>query len=176
MIYSLFVLPTPETAQFFREVFQGSPTFIDPDTFGVYLGSSRTPISARQGHVLRAMPDTMDQWYETAMGHSNWLLPIIPSPEMVARHDTIGDAWGRQFVPFIKVSDQANDARHTRNFMRSISTSLVDIKPILTFDNEVVVETDSVLPFQQDFYEDYIARGRRSDVVFVDADQNTDDL
>lgn len=168
MIYKLYALPTLQTVEYLDSVFQGSPIPIDPQIFGVELGSSRTEVGPYPDAVYRAMPALMDVWYDTATQRSFWILPLIPSPEMVDRHDQVGDAWNRQFVPFVRVAEVQNMRRRNVAWLRSIATGLASTKPILTFTNEFVAVDDSIMPAQNDFYEDYLRRGLMSNAVFSD--------
>lgn len=84
MISKLLALPTFETAQYLRDLFQGAPMLIDPDGFGVQIGSSRELIEPVEGVVYAAVPGLMKAYYETATSRSYWLLPLFPSPEMAA--------------------------------------------------------------------------------------------
>lgn len=168
MIYRSFVLPTLETQEYMSTLFQGAPMFIDVNSFGVELGSSRSPFLQDQLRTYRALPGLMNKWYDPSASRSYWILPLIPSPEMAARAEQVGDAWGRQFVPFIVITEVQNLVRRNVAFMNSIASGLVSSRPILTFHNEFVVEDASVMPRQQAFYDDYLARGSDADVVFPD--------
>jgi hypothetical protein len=167
MIYKLYALPTRETIEYFDQVFQGSPLLIDPTIFGVELGSSRTPVEAREDQIYRAIPGLMKTWYDSNTSRSYWLLPLFPSPEMVARHQEIGDAWDRQFVPFLMIAEVQNRRHHNVAWMNSVATGMASTHPILEFHNEVVTSDMSIAPDQNDFYEDYMARGQIDNTMFA---------
>jgi hypothetical protein len=175
MISKLLALPTFETAQYLRDLFQGAPMLIDPDGFGVQIGSSRELIEPVEGVVYAAVPGLMKAYYETATSRSYWLLPLFPSPEMAARHDEIGDAWDREFfVPFLVIAEVQNMRHNHVSFMNSIASSLASTHPILTFHNELVITDESITPDHQDFYDDWIHKGMVNNEYFL-AVQDTQD-
>lgn len=168
MIYKLFALPTLETLEFMISMFQGSPVPINFDTFGTEIGSSRSEIEPEE-LVYRAVPGLMDVWYDTATARSYWILPLIPSPEMVERHEQIGgDAWGREFIPFMVITEVQNMERRNAAWMRSIASSLASTRPILTFHNELVIADEAIMPAHNDFYEAYRAKGDMNNDLFID--------
>lgn len=165
----MFVLPTAETVNYMDVLFQGAPILIDPSTFGVEIGSSKTAVAEPDPtKVYRAIPGLMNAWYDTAEARSYWILPLIPSPEMTNLHKTIGDAWGRMFVPFIRIAEVQNMRRHNAAWMRSVASGLASTRPILTFHNAFVTNDSSVYPAHQDFYQDYLARGGLDNNVFLE--------
>ncbi len=161
LTYRLFLLPTNESLDALRAVFSGSPIEIDWSTLAVEIASSKSPIvTAEPDMQYRALTSNMDVWYESATGSSSLLLSLLPSPEMVERHNAVGDAWGRPlFYPFVKVAHDPLLRRNRRAFLNSVSTRLVDYPIVLTFCNETVLKDASVVPSQQDFYDDYVTRG-----------------
>ena len=147
-------------------MFQACPFDIDWDSFGVELGSSHTKITPKDGVVYQALPSSMNIWYDSPTAMSYLILPLFPSPKMAARHDEIGDAWGRSFLPFMVIAPSPR-LRH-RGFMNSISTGLVDCSPRLTFHLETVIESNDTYPAHNGFYQDYLARGAVSNEVFLE--------
>lgn len=173
MIYKLFALPTLETQEHLTTLFQGCPVPIDFDSFGVEIGSSRSEIRPVD-QVYRAVPGLMDVWYETATQRSYWILPLFPSPEMVTRHEQVGDAWERDFIPFMVIAAVQNMERRNVAWMRSIASSMATTRPILTFHNELSTRDISIVPEQNDFYEAYKAKGEMNNDLFIDI-QDTQD-
>lgn len=158
----LFLLPTNESLDVLKSIMAASPILIDWDRVAVEIGSSESDIVPADPDVqYRALTNQAEVWYESATGHSSWLLSLLPSPEMAERHDKVGDAWGRElFLPFMNLSVDPLLRRNRRAFMNSVSTRLMEYPVMLTFQNEVVVHDKSVVPSQQDFYEDYVSRSK----------------
>lgn len=175
MISKLLVLPTPETSMYLQDVLQGAPMLIDANTWNVELGSSRIPIEPRPlEDTYRAIPGLMRSWYDMATTRSYWILPLYPSPEMVARHDEIGDAWDRQFVPFMVIAEVQNRNRRHVAFMNSVADGLVSTRPILTYHVETVIQDESIMPAHNDFYEDYLRRGEVNNELFITLNDTQD--
>lgn len=137
-----------------QTVFSGASFQINWDSLCVELGSSEEILTPKDGEY-RALTGAMGVWYDQATAISYLLLPLIPSPEMSARHEEIGDAWGRTFLPFMTLLPDPLLRRERRAFLNSVSTRLVDYPLMLTFHNETVVTDNSVVPSHQDFYADY---------------------
>lgn len=167
-MFKVFALPDAVTQDYLAGVFQGSPILIDPDSFGIELGSSRAPVGPFPGNSYRALPGSMNIWYDSATQRSYWLLPLIPSPEMVLRHDQIGDAWGRDFLPVMRIAEVQNMRRRNVAWMKSIADGLASMRPILTFTNELVAEDNSIVPTHQDFYDDQIRKGPLPATLFAE--------
>lgn len=169
-MYKLFILPTQETKEYLHKLLRDIPITVDYDALAVEVGSSPTPIQADLDRVYRALPGQLGIWYETAVGHSWIILPLIPSPEMCDRHEEIGDAWGRHFVPYMVLTGKFNNTSSVKPKLNSIATMLVDTLPdlTLTFTCETVVVDDSVVPSQEDFYLDYYSKGRSSRQLFLE--------
>lgn len=169
-MFKLFVLPTQATKEYLYKVFRDIPITIDYDSLAVELGSSRAPITADIDRQYRALPGQLGIWYETAVGHSWIILPLIPSPEMCDRHEEIGDAWGRHFVPYMVLTGKFNNTNSVKPKLNSIATMLVDTLPDVTlnFSCETAVQDDAQVPSQEDFYLDYFQKGRSSRQVFLE--------
>lgn len=168
MPYKLFVLPVPETQAYLRQVFSDLPIVIDYDKLCVEIGSSFNEIKPDFTREYRAFPGTMGIWYETATARASIILPLIPSPEMCDRRKQIGDVWGREFVPYMALTQQFNNTWRVKPRLNSITTSLADTLPLLRFSAETVLVDDSEVPSQQDFYEDYLKNGGAELQTFLD--------
>jgi len=156
----LVLLPDNSSIDALRDVFSASPIQINWDTLCVEIASSIGNIVADQFAEYRALTGEMNVWYESATNRSNLLLTLIPSPEMVSRHEAIGDAWGRPlFFPFINIAHDPLLRRNRRSFINSVSTRLVEIPIMLTFSNETVISDLATVPSQADFYSDFASRG-----------------
>jgi hypothetical protein len=149
-----------------QTVFSGASFQINWDALCVELGSSKDLLKTKDGEY-RALTGSLDVWYDQATATSYLLLALIPSPEMSERHEELGDAWGRTYVPFINLYPDPLLRRERRAFLNSISTRFVDYPLMLTFHNETLVTDNSVVPSHQEFYE---AQERIPPQLFV---QNT---
>jgi hypothetical protein len=156
MPYKLFVLPTPDTKALLHTMFADVPVVIDYDKLCVEIGSSTEAVVPDLTRMYRALPGQIGIWYETAVGYSSILLPLIPSPEMCARRVEVGDVWDREFVPFMALTSRFNNGPNVKPKLNSISTSLVDHLPELRFTCETVLYDEAEVPSQLDFYEDYL--------------------
>jgi hypothetical protein len=163
----IFLLPTSETLDMLQVVFGASPILINWDALGMELGTSVDPVDLKDGEY-RALTGPMNIWYDSATSRSHLLLTLIPSEEMVARHDEIGDAWGRKFVPYLNMCEDPLMRRDRKAFLNSISTRFVDFPLMLTFHNETLVVDDSTEPAHADFYADYHSRGQVPLKLFTD--------
>lgn len=170
----IFLLPTDETKSLLESMFSGGSMTIDWDSIGLELGSSESKLIPGPYKVYRALPGPMGVWYDAATARSYLILPLIPSPEMAKRHEEIGDAWGRDFLPFLSLTDAPSVTRKGRAFINSLATGMVDRQPVLTFHNETLVLDESTVPSHRDFYFDYQWRGAVSNQVFVDLDRGLD--
>lgn len=168
MVNKLFVLPTPETRDYLRMVLSDLPVVIDYDALAVEIGSSGSPIGPDISRVYRALPGSLGIWYETAVGHSWIILPLVPSPEMCDRREEVGDAWGRKFVPFMSITSKFNNTSSVKPRLNSISTGLVGTLPTLTFHCETVVQDGGAAPSQADFYDDYAKTGIADRQTFIE--------
>lgn len=164
----LFALPTPSTIDMLQTVFATSMINIHWDALCVEIGSSEELISADPDSEYRAVTGPLGVWYDSATARSYLLLPLYPSPEMVARHEEIGDAWGRLFVPYMVITVDPVLRRERKAFINSVSSRFVDFPLMLTFHNETVVTDNSTVPDQQDFYADFLAKGQVPDKLFID--------
>ena len=168
MPYKLFVLPTEDTKAYLHKLFADVPIVIDYDALCVEIGSSIGEIKPDVSRMYRALPGQLGIWYETAVGRSSILLPLIPSPEMCDRRTEVGDVWERQFVPYMAVTSQFNNGPKVKPKINSISTSLVDNLPELRFTCETVLFDDAEVPSQMDFYEDYLKNGLNHQQTFLE--------
>lgn len=164
----LFVLPTIATQQYLHNIFSDISVEIEYETLCVEVGSSVTPIVPDINRIYRALPGPMNIWYETAVGHSWLILPLIPSPEMADRHDEIGDAWGRDFIPYMVLSGKFNNTFRVKPKLNSIATMLIDTLPDLHFHAETLMQDSATVPSQSDFYNDYHAKGRDGRQLFLE--------
>ena len=96
------------------------------------------------------------------------LLPLIPSPELVGRHNEVGDGWGRNFFPYMVLIEDPIQRRERKAFLNSIATRFVDFPAVLTFHNEIVVESNEELPPNAEFYADYAKHGQMPTRLFND--------
>jgi len=175
MIYKLIALPTAQTTSYLMDVFQGAPVQINFEALRVEIGSSRSLIEPNDIEtVYRAVPGLMDVWYDTATARSYWILPLIPSPELAEAHDQIGDAWDREYVPFMVISEVQNMERRRAAWMRSVASSLAATRPIFTFTAEMVLEDAAIMPEHHDFYESYLAKGMMNNDLFIDLNDTED--
>lgn len=164
----LFVLPTLETVTLLSELFRGGPFSIDWSSIGLEVGSSERTITPLADSVTYScLPGSMNTWYDSAVGRAFLLLPLYPSPKLIARNKAVGDAWGRAFIPFLPLVDSPTNRRNRKAWLNSVATGLVDRLPVLTFDSELVITDYTTVPAQQDFYEDVNARGLYDDQLFV---------
>ena len=155
----VFLLPTNSTIDALKDIMATSPVHIDWDSLGVEIGTSMGSVTADEDVEYRALTGEVNVWYETATGRSSLLLTLIPSPEMVERHNQIGDAWDRpDFFPFINLHSDPVLRRNRRAFFNSVSSRFVDLPIMLTFHNEIVVPSDALVPAQADFYHDFAKR------------------
>ncbi len=168
MVNKLFVLPTQETRDYLRMVLSDIPIVINYDALAVEIGSSMQSIVPDSTRIYRAFPGTLGIWYETAVGHSWIILPLVPSPEMCDRRDQVGDAWGRKFVPYMVITDKFNNTSSVKPRLNSVSTGLVDRLPLLTFHAETVVQDGSAQPSQADFYDDFMKTGVADRQQFIE--------
>jgi hypothetical protein len=156
----IFLLPTQDTLDMLQAVFSGSPIIINWDLLGMELGSSVDPVELEDGGEYRALTGPMNVFYDSGTSRSHLLMSLVPSDEMVARHKQIGDAWGRNFVPYMNMCEDPLMRRARKAFMNSVSTRLVDFPLMLTFHNETLVVDDSVRPAHAEFYDDVQRRGQ----------------
>lgn len=163
----IFLLPTQETLDMLQVVFATSPIFINWDALGMELGTSANPVELKDGEY-RALTGAMDVWYDAATSRSHLLLTLIPSNEMVARHEEIGDAWGRTFLPYLNMCEDPVMRRARKAFINSVSTRFVDFPLMLTFHNETLLVDDSTEPAHAEFYENYERRGQMPEKLFTD--------
>lgn len=170
ILNKLIVFPTKETLDSLKTVFTSAPFLVHWDRICLILASSRDPIKVNPKGYYKALTGSMNIWYETLSGKSNLLLPIIPSPEMVDRHNEVGDAWSRNFVPYVNVLEDPIIRRERKAFINSVASSLVDMPMVLAFHNEIVVESTSIVPDQMDFYEDVVNRGQVPVQIYSDPD------
>jgi hypothetical protein len=168
MINKLFVLPTPWTRDYLRSVMSDLPIHIDYDALSVEIGSSTGLIAPDITRTYRAFPGSLGIWYETAVGHSWIILPLVPSPEMCDRREQVGDAWNRKFVPYMVLTGKFNNTSSVKPRLNSISTGLVDRLPELTFHCETVVQDGAGVPAQADFYDDYLKTGLADRQKFIE--------
>lgn len=164
----LLVLPTKETLDLLQTIFSASPFTIHWDTLCVEIGSSEGPIIPRDHSYYRAITGNMRTWYEAASGKSHLLLPLIPSPEMVSRHEEVGDGWGREFFPYMALIEDPIQRRERKAFLNSIATRFVDFPAVLTFHNEIVVSSNDELPPHAEFYADHAKHGQTPTSLFND--------
>lgn len=155
----LFLLPTPDTRSYLETIFRDLPFRMNYEGLCVEIGSSLSPIVPSIGAVYRALPGALGIWYETATARSWILLPLVPSPEMCARHTEVGDAWQRTFIPYMALTSEFNNTSKMKPRLNSIATGLVDRRPELFFSCETVLTDEAVVPSQADFYEDYTKNG-----------------
>jgi len=175
MIYKLITLPTPETLGLLSRMFAGTSMHVDWDAVSLTLASDVEPILPAEDGLYRALPGSMDLWYDTAQNRSFLVLPLVPSPEMAKRHEEAGgDAWGRKFVPFLNLGTPGTNRRRHSAQWKSIATGLIDRQPILTFHGELVLATDGTVPELNDFYTDYLRRGSVSNEVLFKEDEGTE--
>lgn len=169
-MYKLLVLPTQATKDYLHKLLRDIPITVDYDALFVELGSSNQPIRPDLTRLYRALPGQLGIWYETAVGHSWIILPLIPSPEMSDRHDEVGDAWGRHFVPYMVLTGRFNNTSSVKPKLNSVATMLVDTLPdlVMEFSCETVILDDATVPSQEDFYLDYYAKGRSSRQLFLE--------
>lgn len=183
-VEKLFVLPTQETRDLIEARFKELPVVIDYAALGVEIGSRMVSHQGR-GQVFdkspyfaaitpkeptieyRALPGSINVWYDSFSNQAWIILPLIPSPEMTARREEIGDAWGRVFVPYLALSSQFNNIR-VKPRLNSIATGLIELRPVLTFNCETVLITESMYPSQNDFYQDYVNNGQHLIQKFLD--------
>jgi hypothetical protein len=172
-MYRAFTLPTPETLEFLQHWFSSVDVGINWDVLGVELGSSHAPIEkASPDVVYKAIPGSMNMWYDAATARSWIIMPLFASPKMVRRANSIGNVWDRPFIGYMAMSDSFNNRRRTKGLLNSISTALVDRSPVLTFHGEVHTEDFSLKspPFQE-FYLDWKNKGGMSNLVFLEEDE-----
>lgn len=172
-MYRAFTLPTPETLGFLQKLFSSVDVGIDWDAIGVELGSSNSPIEeVSQGTVYKAIPGSMNMWYDAATARSWLIIPLFASPKMVRRANAIGNVWDRPFIGYMTLSDSFNNRRRTKGLLNSISTGLVDQSPVFTFHGEVHTEDYTIKspPFQE-FYLDWKNKGGMSNLVFLEEDE-----
>lgn len=176
ILKKLFVLPTAETREYFDHLFQSYHLEIDFDALAVELGSTTGDIRVKESALYRAVPGSMNVWYDPAIGQSNLILPLFPSKEMASRHKEIGDAWGRTtFVPYMVIGeDRPLLKRRRKAILNSLSTVLVDTTPTFWFGNETVVEDNSRYPANMGFYNDYLSKGPLSNQVLIDDEEDTE--
>jgi hypothetical protein len=169
ILNKLIALPTKETLDLLQTVFATAPFLISWDNVCVELASSHEPIQAKDHSHYRALSGALGVWYDSAVGHSNLLLPLIPSPEMVERNAAFDDPWGRlRFLPYLNLAQDPIMRRERKAFINSLASRFVDFPLMLTFHNEVVIEVDGATPPQADFYSDYSTRGQVPVQVFTD--------
>lgn len=135
-----------------QTVFAGASFQINWDALCVEIGSS-TKLTTTKGGEYRAITSSMDVWYDFATSAPYLLLGLIPSPEMTDRHEEIGDAWGRAFIPYMSLYKDPLLRRNRRSFLNSVSTRFVDYPLMLTFHNETLITDNSTVPSHQEFYE-----------------------
>lgn len=159
ILNKVFLLPTNASLDALRDVMATCPILINWDSLGVEIGTTNADLVANPDVEYRALTSELNVWYETATGQSSLLLTLLPSPEMADRHNQIGDVWGRQdFFPFMKLYDDPVLQRNRRAFFNSVSSRFYDYPLMLTFHAEMVVESDAIVPAQEDFYADYAKR------------------
>ena len=169
----LIVLPTKETLDALQTIFAASPFTINWDALCMEIGSSEQHIVPKDHSHYRAITGTMNTWYEAASGRSHLMLPLIPSPELVARNEEVGDGWGRVFFPYMVLVEDPIMRRERKAFLNSIATRFVDFPMTLAFHNEIVLVSDDELPPHAEFYADYAKHGQMHQRVFTDITNGT---
>ena len=164
----LLALPTKDTLDILKTVFASAPFPINWEALCLQIGTSTEPIQPKAQSYYRALTGAMNVWYESTTGKSHLLLPLIPSPELVARNEEVGDAWGRKFIPYVNVVEDPIMRRERKAFINSVASRFVDFPLMLAFHNEVVLYDEADVPDQMDFYMDYSSRGQLPTQLFTD--------
>ena len=162
---SLFVLPTQSTKETLASIFSGTFLEVDLDAVGVEIGSSEKQIQVEDGVIYRAATSSINTWYDEIAGITRLLLVLYPSPEMVKRHNQVGDAWARKFIPYMALVNGIVIKRQRRAILNSLSNNFSS-NLILEFHNEVVSTSKSKWPRDNNFYEDILKNGYEVPDIF----------
>jgi len=171
----LAIIPTDATLDYLKDCFQATNVEIDWDNVYVEICSTDKQIELRPNKVYQFNAGSMGYWYDDDAGHSNIILPLIPGDDAISRFKEVGDIWKRHFVPHMVLTDKFNNKRRTKARINSIATGLIEVQPILEFYSEMWIELSEPQrqrPRQHAFYQDYLARGQVTNVVYIDEERN----
>lgn len=170
--HKLIALPTPETIDLFRQWFASAPFTLNYDALHIVLGTSHEEIDADPEALHYAAPGSIDFWYDVPTAQSHLMLPLVPDKGMIDRHTQVGCVWGMKFIPYLVLaSDSINNKRHTKAFINSVATMLVDTSPALSFGAELVIPCNNPVPEYHQFYIDYTRRGQVANLLLEAEDK-----
>ncbi|QBX06578.1 hypothetical protein H1O16_gp165 [Burkholderia phage BcepSaruman] len=160
-LYETMALPTNETLDYLRTVFNGCPFEVNFDAAYVSLNISETEMKLDDtGAVYRARPGYMGIWYDTALGDSSLILPLSSGDLLTRAQDLREEApnefYGNLYFPhMVLVPHMVPLKRHVRTFVNSITHVLGTIdRRMLTFSHEVQLTRDYRYAPSSDYYQD----------------------
>lgn len=157
LVHQLMVLPTPDTIEYFKMVFDGCPIEINWSETYVELNSSVEVMEADEDRSYVAYAGTMDKYYDSATGSSHLILPL-ESPDLAARafelRQTAPSAfYGDAYFPHMVIKFHMPPLKpHRRGLMQSYSTILASNQEPLVFDAELVVPKEYFQIPNLDYY------------------------
>jgi hypothetical protein len=163
LVHQIFALPSADTVDYLKNMFDGCPFEVDFDGLCVELNSSFQEMEEVQGNVCAARAGSMNLFYDSNTQQSSLLLPLI-SDQLALRafelRETAPSAfYGNLYYPYLIFKrGMVNPRRHIRAFINSVSDTLVSANAEnLYFEYEVSLSRDLMYAPDMDYYQSRMA-------------------
>lgn len=163
LVHQLFALPTDDTVQYLRNIFDACPFEIDFDGLCVELNSSAQEMEPSQEFIYTAKGGTLNLFYDSNTQQSSLLLPLVSESLALRAFELREEApsafYGDMYFPYLVIKrGMVNPRRHIRAFINSLSDTLAaDNAQPLEFEYEVKVERDLQYVPDADYYQSRMA-------------------
>lgn len=162
LVHQMFVLPSPETLDYFSKIMSACPFNIDIYSFGVELNSSEYPMVPDIDRVYVAEAGNMNTYYDSSTGQSSLILPLrsraMDERATELREHAPSAFYGEHFFPFMLMSLPSPQlSRPNRSFIASIASTLAGNHQPLIFEAECILSKDVKNPPFLDYYSAMIA-------------------
>jgi hypothetical protein len=164
LIHQLIVLPTPETLEYLKTVFDACPIEIDWHGVFVEVNSSTEVQKADLDRTYVAYAKTLDRFFDSATEETSLLLPL-ECPELVERARELrkhspSAFYGDYYFPNLVIKrDMPPMKRHRRGLILSYAENLYAHQRPLEFNAELVVPKDYTYIPDLDFYTTQMMNG-----------------
>ncbi len=144
LIHQLICLPTPDTLDYLKTVFDACPFEINWSETYVEINSSLEVQEADVERSYVGYAGTMDKFYDSSTGSSSLIIPLN-SPDLAARAFELREGgapsafYHDMYYPHLVVKPHMPPLRpHRRGLVQSYATILAANQEPLVFDSELV--------------------------------------